>query len=195
MRAHISVIIVILALLLLAMPAVAADWPMAKKDATHTSYADDQLSPPLEPAWTIGVGGGIVASPVISDGVLYFSNDTGKTITAMNVSTGTVVFMRAAGGPIESTPAVADSTIIFGAYDGNVYCVKRSDGSLLWQTPLNSGIYSSPLVYQGLVYIGTDERRLLCPRPGERQSRMDASEKPDPGLACRRRRQGVHRHA
>ena len=152
----VSVIIVVLALLLLAIPVVAADWPMAKKDVAHTSYADDQLMPPLEPARVIDTVTSIVASPVIADGILYICNDTGETITAMNLSTGAVIFTRSASGPTESTPAVAGDVIVFGAYDGYVYCLRRADGFLLWKTSLNTGIYSSPLVYQGRVCIGTD---------------------------------------
>jgi outer membrane protein assembly factor BamB len=149
-------VIVFLALALIMAPAVAGDWPGAKKDARHTSYADEALSPPLELDWSRNAGGGIGASPVISEGILYYSNDTGATLTAVNLSTGAPLFSYKTAGSLESTPALADDQIIFGSYDGYVYCLRKSDGHLFWKRQLAGGMFSSALVYGGRVFIGTD---------------------------------------
>jgi outer membrane protein assembly factor BamB len=157
MRITFQIAVILLAIALIAVPAVAGDWPVAKKDARHTSYADSALSPPLELEWSADAGGSIVSSPVVADGVLYFSNDAGATLVAVNLSTYTAQFRQSAASSIESTPAVTGDAVIFGSYDGNVYSLSKPDGSLRWKTSLNSGIFSSPLVYQGHVYIGTDQ--------------------------------------
>jgi hypothetical protein len=48
MRITFQIAVILLAIALIAVPAVAGDWPVAKKDARHTSYADSALSPPTQ---------------------------------------------------------------------------------------------------------------------------------------------------
>ncbi len=151
-----ATVIVLLTIALLLVPIAASDWPGAKKDATHTSYADQALTPPLQLAWSKYVGGSIAASPVIAEGVLYYTNDTGSTLLAVNLTTGSVLFKSGLAGSLESTPTVTADAVILGSYDGNVYSLRKSDGGILWKTQLQGGMFSSPLAYNGRVYIGTD---------------------------------------
>jgi eukaryotic-like serine/threonine-protein kinase len=151
-----ATVIVLLVLALFLAPVAASDWPGAKKDVTHTSYADEALNPPLQLSWSKNVGGSIAASPVIADGVLYYTNDTGSTLLAVNLTSGSVIFKSGLAGSLESTPTVTTDAIILGSYDGNVYSLRKSDGGISWKTQLEGGMFSSPLVDYGRVYIGTD---------------------------------------
>ena len=66
-----KLVLILLALVLLSMPAYAADWTQSRADAQHTSHAGDALQPPLTVDWKINVGGSIVASPIVSNGTVY----------------------------------------------------------------------------------------------------------------------------
>ena len=151
-----ALVLAIVAMALLATPALASDWPMAHGDQQHTSYSADALAPPLALAWSRAVGPGVTASPLIVNGTLYYSNATGNTFCAARLDTGRTLWSFQAGGPMESTPAYANGSIVLTAYDGYVYKLRAADGYVLWSEPLNTGIYSSPLIYDGKVFMGSD---------------------------------------
>lgn len=152
-----KLVIVLLALVLLSMPAYAADWTQSRADAQHTSDAGEALQPPLAVDWKINVGGTIVPSLVVSNSTLYaVVYDTG-TVFALDDRTGTQKWkFQAESGTIESTPAVSNGSIFIGSDNGYVYKVDTSSGRMTWRSTVYSGMYSSPLAYDGKIFIGTN---------------------------------------
>ena len=63
---------------------------------------------------------------------------------------------------IYSTPAVADGTIYFGAYDGWVYALDLADGDIRWQVETGGPIIGSAVVEDGVVYVGSDDGKLYA---------------------------------
>jgi eukaryotic-like serine/threonine-protein kinase len=59
------------------------------------------------------------------------------------------------GGPILSTPAVANGVAYVGSADHYLYAVRVADGSELWKFKTGLGVNSSPAVAGGLVYVGS----------------------------------------
>ena len=57
-----------------------------------------------------------------------------------------------------------NKTIVFGSTDGNVYCLNKSEGDLVWKVDLNDRIISSPTVdeHDSNVFIGSDEGNMTC---------------------------------
>ncbi|WP_424357552.1 PQQ-binding-like beta-propeller repeat protein [Methanocella sp. MCL-LM] len=156
MRKALAILLVITLLALMPAQAIAGDWTAVRKDARHTSYTTDTLAPPLEPAWVNNAGNGVIGSAVISGNNVYYANGAGNSLIAADLATGKVQWIFPAGGSIENTPALVNDTLIFGSYDGNVYRVRTSDGSLVWKSQVGDGMYSSPLVYENRVFTGTD---------------------------------------
>lgn len=156
MRAFTVSVLLIVLIALIPGSALAGNWAGAKKDAAHTSYADDVISPPLKVAWAIKAESGIIASPVIFDGTVIYADDPGGSLVALNLTTGARIWSVKTGGAIEGTPVITDGMVIAGSYDRSVYCVRLSDGSLVWKRQIADGMYSSPLVYEDRVYLGTD---------------------------------------
>ena len=70
------------------------------------------------------------------------------------------------GGPITSSPAIAeDGSLLFGSHDGKLYAVSR-DGSLKWQHATGDLIFSSPAIARdGTIYIGSDDDHLYAIGP------------------------------
>jgi outer membrane protein assembly factor BamB len=63
------------------------------------------------------------------------------------------------GGPIESSPVVADGRVYIGSGDGLCYALSLADGELLWRRRLGEaadlpGIEAPPMVHDGMVYVG-----------------------------------------
>jgi outer membrane protein assembly factor BamB len=60
-----------------------------------------------------------------------------------------------AGGPVLSSPAIADGSIFFGSNDHNLYAVDVTTGKLRWKFASKGRISSSPAVADGRVYFGS----------------------------------------
>ena len=62
-----------------------------------------------------------------------------------------------AGDIIESTAAVVDGTVYFGALDGILYALDAQTGEKRWTYETNSSIKASPAIYDGIIYFGDGE--------------------------------------
>jgi outer membrane protein assembly factor BamB len=73
--------------------------------------------------------------------------------------TNQILWKYQAGSGLESSPAVVDGVVYFGAlwngYNGFVYALNSANGSKIWQFATDSGVESSPAVVDGVVYIGS----------------------------------------
>lgn len=52
--------------------------------------------------------------------------------------------------------------IIFGCVNGNLYNINLSSGAVNWENPFGSAFHSSPLVHNGLVFIGAMDKMFYC---------------------------------
>lgn len=97
----------------------------------------------------------LYSSPAVVNGVAYFGSAWG--LHAVNVSTGALLWLYPTYW-VTSSPAVADGIIYFASRDQNVYALDVITGGLMWsyQTAHLVQPQSSPLVANGLVYIGSD---------------------------------------
>jgi outer membrane protein assembly factor BamB len=72
----------------------------------------------------------------------------------LNSSNGEKIWEFVTKGHIESSPLVSDSRVYFGAGDDGIYCVEVESGKSVWHLE-NLHIDASPLVYNGVVYVGS----------------------------------------
>lgn len=135
------------------LPAAAADWPMFRGNEARTGYAAEQAAPPLAQAWSFRAGGGILSSPAVFDGAVYFGARDGY-IYALDARTGAQLWRYAAGNWVDSSPAVSPAAVFAASLDGYLYALERRTGGLLWRAPLGGPSVSSPLVSGGKVYAG-----------------------------------------
>ncbi|HEY3422707.1 MAG TPA: PQQ-binding-like beta-propeller repeat protein [Methanocellaceae archaeon] len=152
-----KLMLILLALVLLSVPAYAADWTQSRADAQHTSHTTDVLQPPLAVDWKINLGGTIVPSPVVWNGTLYAVVYDSGTVLALDDHTGAQKWkFKAESGTIESTPAISNGSIYVGSDDSYVYKLDASSGRMLWRSSVYNSMYSSPLAYDGKIFIGTN---------------------------------------
>ena len=152
----------------------------------------------LNPAWSTGAGGPVLASAAVAGGVAYYGDQaghfdavnvhtgvpvwastlggaidssaavdlsagllvvgTGNRVVALRLSNGTVLWSRQTGGPVESSPQIADSRVFVGSDDHSVYSLNEASGSVIWSAPLKGAVRSSPAVdlAQKVVIVGDD---------------------------------------
>ena len=79
------------------------------------------------------------------------------------------------GGPIRSSPALANGTIYIGSRDFSLYALDAETGEKKWEFQAESRIESSPTVVNGLVYVGSNAGRLYAidALTGEERWRFD----------------------
>ncbi len=145
--------------LLLATPAVAADWPQLLGPTRDGQSAETKLnwdwakaSPAV--AWAADVGAGF-AGPVVSGGVVYVWHRVGDedTLTALAADTGKPKWKYAAAvagrdGP-QAAPVVAGETAFCLGYGGKLHAVSTKTGDKVWVKDLMKE-YKPPEGYFGV---------------------------------------------
>jgi outer membrane protein assembly factor BamB len=109
------------------------DWPTFRHDAARSGAVRTQVRPvDLRRSWTTRLGEKL-SSPVVADGKLFVADSESHRVHALDALTGEPVWQFTAGGRIDSPPTIWHGTALFGSVDGHVYCVRASDGALVWR--------------------------------------------------------------
>ena len=89
-------------------------------------------------------------------------NHSGTTGPSGILPQGTLKWVFSTGGPIHSSPAVADGTVYVGSRDGKLYALDAATGDKRWEYKTGSWVESSPAIVNGVVYIGSNDHRLYA---------------------------------
>ncbi|MFB6191705.1 MAG: PQQ-binding-like beta-propeller repeat protein [Haloarculaceae archaeon] len=138
-------------------------------DLRNTGYVDATIPERVEVDWSMPVNRGehtaAKSTPVAvdgdgtgeGDGDVLIAGDTGKL---RRVRPDGTVRWTAAVEPvprgIHGTPAVANGSAYVGAYDGALYAFDLATGERRWRTSIGDAIGSSPVYYNGIVYIAVE---------------------------------------
>ncbi|WP_020471173.1 outer membrane protein assembly factor BamB family protein [Zavarzinella formosa] len=138
------------------------DWPTANRDNRRTGQSEEKLSFPLKQAWKASYAEPQPAWPeeakadyyhdkadlterITFDrayhvtGVgdqIYFGSSSENAAVCLDAKTGQEKWVFHTEGPVRLAPTVAGDRLLFGCDDGNVYCVRTKDGSLIWKKSL-----------------------------------------------------------
>ncbi|MFH1719087.1 MAG: PQQ-binding-like beta-propeller repeat protein, partial [Planctomycetota bacterium] len=108
------------------------DWPTYRRDVARSGYTKREIPADLKPAWQADLGGRLT-SVVVADGkVLLASVDT-HTVHALDAASGKRLWSYTTGGRVDSPPTIWKGRVLFGSADGRVYCLRTSDGELVWR--------------------------------------------------------------
>lgn len=97
---------------------------------------------------------GVVASPVLADGVYYLGDGDGL-FYARDAATDDELWRFEAGGGIVSSPVILGERVYFGARDEMLYALNRADGSAVWTLDLGSPIELPPAYSGGHLFVRT----------------------------------------
>jgi len=110
----------------------AKDWPTYRHDVARSGYTSQELTADLGKAWELNLGGRL-SSPVIAAGKVFVAEIDKHTLNALDEKTGKRVWRYTAGARIDSPPTYWKGRILVGGMDGYVYCLRATDGALIWR--------------------------------------------------------------
>ena len=107
-------------------------WPTYRRDVRRSGYQD--LAAPGNPgvAWTRNLSAPLTA-PVVADGLVVVAETDLHTVHALSAVDGKPAWMVVADGRIDSPPTLSGGLCLFGTRNGFVYCLRASDGALVWR--------------------------------------------------------------
>ena len=85
-------------------------------------------------------------------GTLYGGFSSGVYGTSASTGQGGWTFFTPNFDTVNSSPAVANGVVYFGAYDGVIYALNATYGYELWSFQTTYPIYTSPVVANGMLY-------------------------------------------
>ncbi len=106
------------------------------------------------------VDGGIWATPLVADGVVYVASLGGKLYAFDFAYLATGGCQQRWKEPFEtdggliSTPVLADGTILVGGIDRRLYAIEVTTGAERWSFKADDWFWTRPLVEGGIVYAG-----------------------------------------
>src|SRR2546426_4078095 len=154
------------------------DWTSFTCDFSNTRYnAESKITASnvnrLIQKWFFETDHSVTSTPIVSNGKVYFA-DWAANVYSVNIADGSLNWRVNVGPPttsvqaISSTPAVANGLVYvaggpFGtpsAPEHEVIALDQTDGHIVWTHDIHTSvkeatsIWASPIVYNGLVYVG-----------------------------------------
>ena len=108
------------------------DWPTFRHDAVRSGTTRTRIPSNVKIEWKIKLKGKLTA-PVAAGGKVFIAKPEAHTIYALDMTTGKDLWHFIAGGRVDSPPTIYKGLVLFGSADGRVYCVRASDGQLVWR--------------------------------------------------------------
>jgi outer membrane protein assembly factor BamB len=108
------------------------DWPTYRYDARREGAAGCEVPDQISPRWRIHVRGPLTP-PVVAGNRIYVAAKNEHTLYAFDATNGEESWHFTAGGRIDSPPTIYGNLVLFGSVDGRVYCLRASDGKLVWR--------------------------------------------------------------
>jgi len=105
-------------------------WPMYRRDGQRSGSTATRVPPQPAPLWHVDLGDELT-SPVIADGRVFVALSDSRQVVALDQVTGRELWRFAAGGRIDTPPAIHKGRAVFGCADGCVYCLRAEDGEYL----------------------------------------------------------------
>ncbi len=140
------------------------DWPFYGYDEARTHYFPmaKPLRPPFRPKWALRGSVLLEFGPVFGGTSLYLLKNN-AAFYQLNRESGEVLWKRKLGDLAASSPAIVDGiaycTILVykrGSKRGRVVALNPKKKQILWSKTLPSRTETSPLVRNGVLYIGSE---------------------------------------
>jgi outer membrane protein assembly factor BamB len=171
------------------MPVLAA-WPGPdKRDYSNSPTVDNEDRLDLDSVYHVAVVGDS----------LFFGSSGEDALRCLDARTGETRWVHPTDGPVRFAPHVVEGKVYFGSDDGYIYCVRATDGSLVWRyraapsgylVPSNGKLISlwpsrtGVVVQDGIVYCGAG----IFPGEGVYVCALDALTGSDSGPGLFRQR-------
>ena len=108
------------------------DWPTYRSDNARSGAAKSDLKKDLGMAWEVKLTPPL-STTTTAAGLTFVSEVDKHTLHAFDAATGKPAWHFIAGGRIDSPPTYWKGRVFFGGKDGLVYCLRATDGVLVWK--------------------------------------------------------------
>jgi len=151
------------------------DWPVHRNNPQRSGSTTTAVPDELITKWEVKLACQGSQPVVVGDRLWVAEKDTHR-IRCLDAADGQEVWSVTAGGRIDSAPTVHDGRVQFGCRDGSVYCLRASDGELVWRfraapdqrQVVSYGqlesvwpVHGSVLVQEGVVYFAAGRSSFL----------------------------------
>jgi len=151
-----------------------AAWPMYRGAPARGGFTQRPVSHELKPKWKVKVKTA-ASAPVVADGRVFVADIDAHAVCALAADDGRELWRYTTGARVDSAPAFHEGMVLFGSRDGWVYCLRASDGGLVWRFKDLPGrlicaygqlesawpVSGSVLVQNGMVYFGAGRNSFL----------------------------------
>jgi outer membrane protein assembly factor BamB len=128
----------------------------------------------------------IIGTPVSRENRIYVTvgQDTrhGRgvgALTCINAANGRVIWQSTQIDRSLATVSVADGLLYVTDYSGNIHCLDAHTGQHHWKQSTDSPIWSSTLVADGKVFVGTEKRDFWIMQAGRQKKVIKTIRFPD----------------
>jgi outer membrane protein assembly factor BamB len=105
---------------------------MFRHDPERSGSTASAIRPECELAWERQLGGALGGCTVTGD-VTFVAVPARHMVQALRARDGSEIWSFVAGGRVDTPPTIHGGRALFGCADGWVYCVRASDGALVWR--------------------------------------------------------------
>lgn len=133
------------------------------------------------------IAGSIIKKPAYADGVLYITTregniyavNVGSCIQTTNQQKVNILWQKKLPKGIHTEPIATGKLLIVAALDG-IYCFEayyksmeeKAIGKQLWFQQIPGGTVSTPLIESGIIYIGTEDKKLIAVEYGGERAKI-----------------------
>jgi outer membrane protein assembly factor BamB len=109
--------------------------------------------------WSGSVNGRVYGTSPVAGGRLFVPSSTGGSVTAFS-KRGTRLWSFNTGSYVYSSPVTWAGRVVFGSYNGVLYCVSAR-GRLLWTVRVGGSISGAPAIVDGVAYAASFGNRTV----------------------------------
>jgi outer membrane protein assembly factor BamB len=109
-----------------------SDWPTFRHDASRSGSTNNSVRSDVAVKWKTALKGKLTA-PVAAAGKVFVAKPDAHTLYALDMASGKEIWQFTANGRIDSPATIYRGRALVGSRDGNVYCLRASDGRLVWR--------------------------------------------------------------
>jgi len=110
-----------------------SDWPTLRHDMERSNSTSSTVpTGEIHVTWEKRLGGDLSALTA-SDELIFVADKDTYRVCALDKGNGELEWTYTPGGRVDSPPTVCGRLLLFGCTDGYVYCLRASDGSMVWR--------------------------------------------------------------
>jgi len=116
------------------------EWHTYRRDVARSGATPESLPRDLKVLWSTAVvsqqrtrHGRTITPPVVAEGRVFVAMPDAQQVSALNATTGEMRWSYLVGARVEAPPTIHRGLCLFGANDGWAYCLRASDGELVWR--------------------------------------------------------------